>query len=464
MAACMELQRTLQSKVSFPNSTEYVYEESQYWSAQQSSAVPTCRIAPLSAKDVSQAILALKKNQCQFAVKSGGHSAFRGGSNIDGGVTIDLLHLNQVDVSADQKSTSLGPGNRWLDVYSKLDARNLSVVGGRVADIGVGGLTLGGGISFFSNRYGWACDNVINYEVVLADGSIRNVNKASYPDLFFALRGGGNNFGVVTRFDVNTFPQGPMLGGMQYYDWSYRSTLFKAFEEFNINSPTDPYGALILSFGYDQANDVYAAITDLEYGKPVLNPPILQNFTSIPHLVSTVTITNLSQLTIDIKGADPYGYRQSYWTLTMKNNADLMGKVMDIFQEVVDPLKNLTGILPAISFQPISTAMTSHFTGNALGVTAADGPTTNINLALRWSLASDDDVIQNAARSIISRSNNTAHAMGLGFRYLYQNYASHEQNVFWSYGEENLAKLRAVSKKYDPEGVFTKLQPGYFKI
>ncbi|PQE33511.1 FAD binding domain-containing protein [Rutstroemia sp. NJR-2017a WRK4] len=165
MTACLELQRTLQSKVSFPNSTEYVYEESQYWSAQQSSAVPTCRIAPLSAKDVSQAILALKKNQCQFAVKSGGHSAFRGGSNIDGGVTIDLLHLNQVDVSADQKSTSLGPGNRWLDVYSKLDARNLSVVGGRVADIGVGGLTLGGGISFFSNRYGWACDNVINYEV-----------------------------------------------------------------------------------------------------------------------------------------------------------------------------------------------------------------------------------------------------------------------------------------------------------
>jgi hypothetical protein len=146
-------------------------------------------------------------------------------------------------------------------------------------------------------------------KVVLADGSIRNVNKASYPDLFFALRGGGNNFGVVTRFDVNTFPQGPMLGGMQYYDWSYRSTLFKAFEAFNINVPTDPYGALILSFGYDQTNDVYAAVTDLEYGKPVLNPPILQNFTSIPHLISTVAITNLSQLTIDIKGADPYGYR-----------------------------------------------------------------------------------------------------------------------------------------------------------
>lgn len=146
-------------------------------------------------------------------------------------------------------------------------------------------------------------------KVVLADGSIRNVNKTSYSDLFFALRGGGNNFGVVTRFDVNTFPQGPMLGGMEYYDWSYKSTLLNAFEEFNINSPTDPYGALILSFAYDQVHDTYAAVTDLEYGKPVLNPPILKNFTSIPHLISTVAITNLSQLTIDIKGADPYGYR-----------------------------------------------------------------------------------------------------------------------------------------------------------
>lgn len=144
---------------------------------------------------------------------------------------------------------------------------------------------------------------------MLADGSIRNVSNTSYPDLFFALRGGGNNFGIVTRFDVNTFPHGPMLGGMQYYDWNYKSDLLNAFVEFNINVPTDPYGALILTFGYAQAQNVYGAATDLEYGKPVLNPPILENFTSIPHLSSTLAITNLSQLTIDIEGANPYGYR-----------------------------------------------------------------------------------------------------------------------------------------------------------
>ena len=106
----------------------------------------------------------LKQLQCQFSVKSGGHASFKGASNIEGGVTIDLVDMNNITVSHDQTVTSLGPGNRWIDVYRTLDAMNLSVVGGRVADIGMG-LTLGGGISFFSGRLGWACDNVVNYQV-----------------------------------------------------------------------------------------------------------------------------------------------------------------------------------------------------------------------------------------------------------------------------------------------------------
>lgn len=97
-------------------------------------------------------------------MKSGGHATFIGGSNINGGVTIDLVDLNSLDVSADKKRTSIGSGNLWVDIYNSLDPQNLTVIGGRVADIGAGGLTLGGGINFFSTKYGMACDNVINYE------------------------------------------------------------------------------------------------------------------------------------------------------------------------------------------------------------------------------------------------------------------------------------------------------------
>ena len=116
-------------------------------------------------------MLSLRVANCQFAVKSGGHAAFYGASNINGGVTIDLVNMNQVVVNAEQTETQIGPGNRWVDVYSQLEVKNISVIGGRVSDIGVGGLTLGGGISFFSGRYGWACDNVNNYEVSASDFS-----------------------------------------------------------------------------------------------------------------------------------------------------------------------------------------------------------------------------------------------------------------------------------------------------
>jgi len=110
-------------------------------------------------------ILSLRVTKCKFAVKSGGHGAFSGASNIDGGMTIDLKHLNQLSISHDQAEITIGTGNIWSDVYDYLDPMGLTVVGGRVSDIGVGGLTLGGGISFFSGRSGWACDNVKNYQV-----------------------------------------------------------------------------------------------------------------------------------------------------------------------------------------------------------------------------------------------------------------------------------------------------------
>jgi hypothetical protein len=98
-------------------------------------------------------------------VKSGGHAAFSGASNIDSGITIDLSNLNQVDIYQDESEASVGPGNTWYDVYSELEGLGLSVIGGGVSAIGVGGFTLGGWISFFSGLYGWGCDNVNTYEV-----------------------------------------------------------------------------------------------------------------------------------------------------------------------------------------------------------------------------------------------------------------------------------------------------------
>lgn len=122
---------------------------------------------PSSAEDVSLTLLTSRVTKCPFAVKSGGHAPFAGSSNIDGGITIDLARMKEVTVSADKKEVALGAGNVWYDVYTHLAPYNLTVIGGRVSAIGVGGLTLGGGISFFSNEHGWACDNINTYEVSL---------------------------------------------------------------------------------------------------------------------------------------------------------------------------------------------------------------------------------------------------------------------------------------------------------
>ena len=124
--------------------TSGVLRRSRYWSNQQVETLPVCRVSPRNARDVPATLLVTSFFQCQFAVKSGGHAAFAGASHIQNGITIDLVKLRQVKVSEDRALTRVGAGNRWLDVYSKLDKQDLSVVGGWVADIGIGGLTLGG--------------------------------------------------------------------------------------------------------------------------------------------------------------------------------------------------------------------------------------------------------------------------------------------------------------------------------
>ena len=252
-SCCGALSYFLRGKISYANTASYNVSLASYWALQESQIQPTCIISPTTAQDVSLTIYLLVAgnktypHQCQFAVKSGGHTWWAGAANIASGITIDLAPLNEVTVSPDQTLVRIGPGNRWKDVYTVLDALSLSTSGGRVGDVGVGGLILGGGISFFSPRFGWVCDNVMNFEIVLASGEIVNANSTSNPDLQIALRGGSNNFGIVTAFDMKLFPQGDLWGGITVNDISQRAAQFAAFEAFTGNPYYDPYAALIHS-------------------------------------------------------------------------------------------------------------------------------------------------------------------------------------------------------------------------
>lgn len=137
----------------------------------------------------------------------------QGANNIDNGVLMVMSNLTTLELNEDKSVLSVGPAYRWGDVYSFLEPENLAVSGGRLSPVGVPGLLLAGGVSFHGNQHGWAADNVLEYEVVLADGSVSKATATENPDLFWALKGGSSNFGIVTQFKLRTFASEKVWAG-----------------------------------------------------------------------------------------------------------------------------------------------------------------------------------------------------------------------------------------------------------
>ena len=162
---------------------------------------------------------------------------------------------------------------------------------------------------------------------------------------------------------------------MTYYPITANASLLSALEDFVINAPTDPDAALIVAFAY--AEGEYVAATDIEYAKPIVDPPIFQEFLDIESVASTLRITSLSNLTEELKTANPSGFREFYSTATFKNTPNLQNQILELFVTEVNSIKDAEGILPALVLQPITTDVISYFSkngGNALGIAESDGP------------------------------------------------------------------------------------------
>lgn len=125
-----------------------------------------------------------------------------------------MSNMTTLSLNSDKSVLSVGPAYRWGEVYKWLGKYNLTVPGGRLSPVGVPGLLLAGGINFYGNQKGFSADNVVTYEVVLAAGTIVYASKTSNPDLFWALKGGSSNFGIVTRFDIKTVPSKKVFAGI----------------------------------------------------------------------------------------------------------------------------------------------------------------------------------------------------------------------------------------------------------
>ena len=355
-------------------------------------------MSPTTTLEVSRTVSAINllrvlALQCKFAIRSGGHTPWAGAATIQNGVQIDLSAINQVNVAADQKTTSIGPGARWLDVYMKLDALSLTVPGGRAATVGVGGLVTGGksqaplrtlsltiypgGISFFSGRYGFTADNVVAFEVVLYDGLIVTASAKSRPDLFFALKGGSNNFGIVTRFDLVTFSCGNFWGGAVVWPISVKTESLAAFVKFTGQANYDVYGALIHTYSWSAANGGWIIANNMEYTNPVVNPPVFQDFMAIqPQYVSTMRISNLSDFTIEIAASNGGSRKQLFYTSTWSNDLQTLTDIVGLSEQYLETVAAVAGLEWSLSLQPLVTAITTKSAatgGNPLGLDGSDG-------------------------------------------------------------------------------------------
>ncbi|WAO86074.1 FAD-binding PCMH-type domain-containing protein [Fusarium falciforme] len=453
--ACTALAAALPGNVAHPNTTPYI-QANNFWSDRQAEVHPRCFVTPRNTEQVSTVIKILTSRNVPFAVKSGGHTAFAGGSNIADGVTVDLVYLNDITVSADRQT--------------------LAVVGGRVADVGVSGLILGGGISYFSGLKGWACDNVRNFEVVVSSGDIVNASPTINPDLYWALRGGGgSNFGIVTRFDLASFDQGDLWTSSLIFPGALNSTLIPLFQNLTVNGlPSDPAAHTYFVLTYQPSLGGYITLASFYHATipspPDSTPPVFAQFQSIPSPISNSTlVTNISAQSriIDI----PYGSRQTWWDTTVSaTSPSLLTAIVPLFEArnaALFAAAKGSNITPFLVFQPIPVNVLSAMQkngGNALGLEYSDGPLMIVQLTTTWEHARLDRLVEDSSRELIAKIESMAKKRGLDNGFVYMNYAGNTQQVQKQYGKDNNRRLKQIARNWDPLGNLAQLWRGYFKL
>ena len=191
--------------------------------------------------DVIHAVKFSRKNSLLLSIKSGGHNA--GGLGLcDDGLVIDLSGIKFVRVNIEDNTVRVGGGNVWGEVDHATHPFGLAVPAGIISTTGVGGLTLGGGVGYLTRKYGLTIDNVLEVDVVLADGSFVTANNERHKDLFWAIRGGGGNFGVVTSFKFQAHPVKTVFGGPTLWPVEQTEEIMKWYDEFIQHAPDELNG------------------------------------------------------------------------------------------------------------------------------------------------------------------------------------------------------------------------------
>ncbi|KAF2171788.1 hypothetical protein M409DRAFT_63369 [Zasmidium cellare ATCC 36951] len=457
---CALLAALFPEQVVNPGEEGYAHAQEKYWSIQQAELIPACRFLPRGARDIQIALAdVIHPSNASIAISSGGHSSVTGASNIDDGITFDLSDMSGVNVGDMEETVVLGPGARWRDVYRTLQKQNLTVSGGRVGSVGVGGYVLGGGFSWFANQYGWTCDTIIEFEVVTPQGEILWVNAGHHEDLFWALKGSLGAFGIVTKIKMPTLPNTVVYGGALSYEQPHFPLVCNALKNLAARAEDDLTTQGYLSFAWLQAEkrfeyDVYLINTEGQSSHEALAA-----FEAIPHLGGQLSTTTIGKSADDIDRSNPLGFRRFKFTLTSTLSPSAMTAVHDVVKTFTENTKfDPTGVV-GVTFQPLTS---SHLKAqkNIFNLIPSHGPLLLISVELWWNDADRDIYFSGKANKLQHDLEATLKKLDAFHPFIYPNYASREQNPFATLDPVTMRMLAATKRKYDPNDRWSKIVPG----
>jgi FAD/FMN-containing dehydrogenase len=426
----------------------------EIWNAMYTDREPTLIARCTGTADIVAAVNFARENGLSPAVRGGGHGA-PGYALPEDDMMIDLSLMRTVFVDPARRRARAQGGATWAEYDRETQAYGLASPGGAVSDTGIAGLTLGGGYGHLSRKYGMAVDSLVGAEIVLADGTIVHVSQDENEELFWAIRGGGGNFGIVSSFEYEVYPVGPLVwGGGHVYGFDDAREVYRFYRDWCANSDPDlglncvmMSGAQLPFLPEDQQDKPYIALIAVwpgeesraeevlkplrEFGNPVFNFLERHPYTEVQTMFDNIGT----------------GGRRSYWK---------SGLIDDLTDEAIDVLVEYGAKFSS----PLSTnelaCLGSGILRNERGATAVGHRSPGFNqLAVSfWEDPKEDDTHIEFTRQFFDALH-PYHSAGV-----YVNYLGREgaDRVGDAYGQEIFGRLSRIKAKYDPNNFFRRNQ------
>jgi FAD/FMN-containing dehydrogenase len=263
MEGAQELAARLRGEVIMPGDEGYNTAR-QVWNA-MINKYPALIVRCAGVADVLTAVQFARTHNLLVAVRGGGHNV-AGNATCDGGMVIDLSLMKSMRIDPVRRTVRVEPGLTWGEFDHETQIFGLALPGGVQSTTGIAGFTLGGGFGYLARKHGLTCDNLLSADVITADGQFLTTSASENADLFWGLRGGGGNFGIVTSFEFRLFPLGSVLGGMVMYPAERAKEVLRFYREYVTTVPDELF--TIPTFTTAPAA---SHVPPHLHGKPVLN-------------------------------------------------------------------------------------------------------------------------------------------------------------------------------------------------